>query len=151
MWRYLAKMGVTIPERTDCAWCLYSSVSQSGAGFGKTPLKCGQKVLRWKTHWSYVSQFGRDTWPASMEELGKEFAGVVRLHKKQRDNVCRVCSLLTRALPDPTANRHSGSTIPTPEQAQCRVEIVRLAMTGVSSAVSVRRTTNPKRVQPGNP
>ena len=53
--------------------------------------------------------------------------------------------LLIVLLPTETAVVH----IPTPEQVQCRVEIVRLAMTeSEQRGICARRTTNPKRVQP---
>ena len=53
--------------------------------------------------------------------------------------------LLILLMPTDTAVVH----IPTPEQAQCRVEIVRLAMTeSEQRGICARRTTNPKRVKP---
>jgi len=54
--------------------------------------------------------------------------------------------LLILLLPTDTAVVH----IPTPEQAQCRVQLVmRLAMTASEQrGICARRTTNPKRVQP---
>lgn len=54
--------------------------------------------------------------------------------------------LLILLLPTDTA----VVNIPTPEQAQCRVQLVmRLAMTeSEQRGICARRTTNPKRVQP---
>jgi hypothetical protein len=36
---------------------------------------------------------GRDTWPADLESLGKEFASGRKLREYKKGSACRVCSL----------------------------------------------------------
>jgi hypothetical protein len=91
---YLREKKVDIPKRTDCARCY------------------GQRLAEWKRLWQQHPEIyahaerqeerigntfrspGRDTWPASLKELRKEFeAGrPVRGENKPQDP-CRVCSL----------------------------------------------------------
>ena len=101
VWAYLAKRGVKIPRRTDCARCYH------------------QRLVEWKTLWAqhpdlYASAVaqeevtghtfrspGRDEWPAKLSELAKEFAKGRKLRGESayRERVangeapCRVCSL----------------------------------------------------------
>jgi 3'-phosphoadenosine 5'-phosphosulfate sulfotransferase (PAPS reductase)/FAD synthetase len=73
VWRYLAEKGVKIPARSDCAFCY------------------GQRIVEWYRLWLHHRDLydrgnawekktghtfrstGRDTWPASLEELAVEF------------------------------------------------------------------------------
>ena len=93
VWRYLAKMGVTIPERTDCAWCPFQRLAEWRGLWEKHPEVWAEGSALEKRIGHTFRSPGRDTWPASMEELGKEFARGRPLRKTQRDNACRVCSL----------------------------------------------------------
>lgn len=93
VWKYLAKMGVTIPDRTDCALCPYQRLGEWHALWQNHPDQWALGVgLEKKTGHTFRSA-GRDTWPASMEELGKEFASGRPLRKSNRSTTCRVCSL----------------------------------------------------------
>ena len=91
----LARYGVIIPERTDCAWCY------------------DQQLIEWYRLWlehraiwnegkSYERLTGRtfrsptrDTWPAPLAELEKEFerGRVPPVRKGGEGSVCRICSL----------------------------------------------------------
>ena len=93
VWRYLAKMGVTIPERTDCAWCPFQRLAEWRGLWEKHPEVWAKGSALEKRIGHTFRSPGRDTWPASMEELGKEFASGRPLRRTKRDNACRVCSL----------------------------------------------------------
>ena len=93
VWRYLAKKGVSIPERTDCALCPYQRLGEWKALWENYPDKWAEGVaLEKKTGHTFRSD-GRDTWPAAMEYLGLEFASGRPMRKSSRGTTCRVCSL----------------------------------------------------------
>lgn len=93
VWRYLAKMGITIPARTDCALCPYQRLGEWQALWRDHPDQWAVGVaLEKKTGHTFRSA-GRDTWPADMESLGKEFASGREIRKSTRSTPCRVCSL----------------------------------------------------------
>jgi 3'-phosphoadenosine 5'-phosphosulfate sulfotransferase (PAPS reductase)/FAD synthetase len=103
VWRYLAQRGITIPARTDCAWCY------------------GQRIIEWKRLWEQHPEVyaeaeameaetghtfrsaGRDTWPAPLKELRAEFERGRKVKGERRVELsmfdepeqgkCRVCSL----------------------------------------------------------
>jgi 3'-phosphoadenosine 5'-phosphosulfate sulfotransferase (PAPS reductase)/FAD synthetase len=95
VWRYLGARRILIPERTDCAECF------------------GQRIAEWKRllfkhpHLyaraeSYENETGhtfrsaqRDSYPASLSELRKEFEreGMQRALLEDTRQECRVCSL----------------------------------------------------------
>src|SRR3954468_4993536 len=93
VWGYLNSRNVTVPQRTDCAWCY------------------GQRLIEWyrlwkdepRLYWQGVGwedrtghtfrSSGRDTWPASLRELAAEFEKG-RIPKERANHLaCRVCSL----------------------------------------------------------
>lgn len=93
VWRYLAKMGVTIPARTDCALCPYQRLEEWHALWANNPWHWKQgEALEAKTGHTFRSA-GRDTWPAAMKDLAAEFASGRPLRKSNRGQTCRVCSL----------------------------------------------------------
>jgi 3'-phosphoadenosine 5'-phosphosulfate sulfotransferase (PAPS reductase)/FAD synthetase len=93
VWRYLDKMGITIPDRTDCGLCPYQRLEEWKALWLNHPDQWELGVrLEKKTGHTFRSA-GRDTWPASMEDLGREFASGRPLRKSNRSTTCRVCSL----------------------------------------------------------
>lgn len=93
VWRFLGKNGVSIPARTDCALCPYQRLGEWRDLWEQHPAEWAKGVeLEKKTGHTFRSA-GRDTWPASMEELGKEFASGREVRKSARDTTCRVCSL----------------------------------------------------------
>ena len=93
VWRYLAKRGITIPARTDCALCPYQRLEEWFDLWKNHPEEWAVGVaLEARTGHTFRSA-GRDTWPAGMKELGEAFASGRPLRKSSRGTTCRVCSL----------------------------------------------------------
>lgn len=93
VWRYLSSWGITIPKRTDCAVCPYQRLEEWRDLWEFHPDKWAEGIaLEKKTGHTFRSA-GRDTWPASMEALGEEFARGRPLRNSNRSTTCRVCSL----------------------------------------------------------
>lgn len=93
VWTYLDSRGVSIPERSDCALCPYQRLEEWFALWRDHPDQWAIGVEIERRHGHTFRSAGRDTWPASMEELGKEFASGRPLRKSSRGTTCRVCSL----------------------------------------------------------
>jgi 3'-phosphoadenosine 5'-phosphosulfate sulfotransferase (PAPS reductase)/FAD synthetase len=93
VWRYLAKMGVTIPARTDCALCFYQRIDEWKTLWLDHQDKWSEGIAIEKKLGHTFRSAGRDTWPASMEELGEAFASGRPVRKTNRGTPCRVCSL----------------------------------------------------------
>jgi len=93
VWDYLAKRGVTIPKRTDCAWCPYQRLGEWRDLYNEHPVLWAKGVELEKKIGATFRSPGRDTWPADMESLGKEFAAGRKLRQYKRKETCRVCSL----------------------------------------------------------
>ena len=96
---YLAKRGVEIPERTDCARCFV------------------QRIGEWKRLWKVYPEIyadaeqqeadvghtfrteGKDSWPTSLKDLREAFEGCRRYRNEPDENQlkmfkkCRVCEL----------------------------------------------------------
>ena len=90
---YLNDRGVCIPERTDCAVCPYQRLGEWRDFKNNHPVRWLQAVeLEKKTGHTFRSP-GRDTWPADLESLGKEFDSGRKLREYKRGTTCRVCSL----------------------------------------------------------
>jgi len=90
---YLCKRGVTIPDRTDCMLCPYQRLGEWHYTWLHLPEHYAEGVrLEAKTGHTFRSP-GRDTWPASLAELAKEFERGRPIRKSKRDTTCRVCSL----------------------------------------------------------
>ena len=95
VWLYLSMKGLDgcIPERTDCARCY------------------AQRLIQWKSLWvnhpdiyedacqdedntgRTFRSAKRDTWPAGLRALAKEFASGRELRGEKHTTPCRVCSL----------------------------------------------------------
>lgn len=93
VWRYLDERGVTIPKRTDCALCPYQRLGEWHDLWAKYPEKYAEGVEVEKKFGHTFRSPQRDTWPADLESLGKEFASGRPIRKTKRDTTCRVCSL----------------------------------------------------------
>jgi 3'-phosphoadenosine 5'-phosphosulfate sulfotransferase (PAPS reductase)/FAD synthetase len=102
VWRYLAKMGVTIPARTDCAVCYHQRIGEWKSLWQNHPERFAEGVrVEAATGHTFRSpdpkgnpeRSGRDSWPASLELLGKAFASGRPIRKSKRTESCRVCSL----------------------------------------------------------
>lgn len=104
VWGYLDSKGVTIPARTDCAWCYAQRLSEWWKLWKEHPdLYAKGEELEELTGHTFRSP-SRDTWPASLKELRLRFEagdvpkGIISLPlfgcygEPVRDR-CRVCSL----------------------------------------------------------
>jgi hypothetical protein len=93
VWEFLDTRGVAIPNRTDCALCPYQRLEEWFALWRDYPRLYKEGIdIEQKTGYTFRSP-GRDTWPASLEELAKEFERGRPLRKSSRGVTCRVCSL----------------------------------------------------------
>jgi 3'-phosphoadenosine 5'-phosphosulfate sulfotransferase (PAPS reductase)/FAD synthetase len=93
VWAYLDKRGVCIPKRTDCAWCPYQRLGEWRDLHQNYPDLWAQGVALEKEMGATFRSPGRDTWPADLEALGREFASGRKLRAFKRGETCRVCSL----------------------------------------------------------
>jgi 3'-phosphoadenosine 5'-phosphosulfate sulfotransferase (PAPS reductase)/FAD synthetase len=93
VWAYLDAKGVTIPDRTDCAWCPYQRLGEWHALWRDHPERFAAGADVEKRHGHTFRSPGRDTWPADLESLGLEFARGRPIRKSKRDKACRVCTL----------------------------------------------------------
>ena len=93
VWAYLDKRGVCIPARTDCAWCPYQRLGEWRDLYNNYPDLWAQGAALEKQMGATFRSPGRDTWPADMEALGREFASGRKLCEYKRGDTCRVCSL----------------------------------------------------------
>jgi 3'-phosphoadenosine 5'-phosphosulfate sulfotransferase (PAPS reductase)/FAD synthetase len=93
VWNFLADRDIDIPKRTDCARCY------------------GQRLGEWKDLWlNYPDLYeeaaaqerelghtfrspSRDTWPAGLDDLAKEFASGRKVRGEGKVSPCRVCTL----------------------------------------------------------
>lgn len=96
---YLEKKGIIIPERTDCAWCFYQTLGEWWVLWKEYPDIYQQGVnLEKKVGHTFRSP-GRDTWPASLDDLRTEFEkGRVPQNTKRQYDIfgkmqCRVCRI----------------------------------------------------------
>jgi 3'-phosphoadenosine 5'-phosphosulfate sulfotransferase (PAPS reductase)/FAD synthetase len=93
VWEYLAKRGVEIPKRTDCALCPYQRLGEWRDLHDNYPVHWAKGVALEKEFGHTFRSAGRDTWPADLESLGKEFESGRKLREYKRNTTCRVCSL----------------------------------------------------------
>jgi len=72
---YLSKRGVCIPERTDCARCYAQRLSEWWELWRQYPeVYADAETDEARTGYTFRSP-GRDTWPAALVELRKQFEG----------------------------------------------------------------------------
>ena len=93
VWNYLAQRGVEIPTRTDCALCPYQRLGEWRDLHNNYPVLWARGVALEKELGHTFRSPGRDTWPADLESLGKEFDSGRKLREYKRNTTCRVCSL----------------------------------------------------------
>lgn len=101
VWAYLAKQGVTIPRRTDCARCYHQRLVEWKVLSEEHPDIYEEAVAQEDETGRTFRNPKRDTWPAGLRELREQFRSgrKVRGEKAYRDRVangespCRVCSL----------------------------------------------------------
>lgn len=99
----LLKRGVIVPTRTDCAWCPYQRLGEWRDLWRDHPdAYAAGEAIEEKTGHTFRSP-GRDTWPAALKDLRKEFekGRKIRGEDKRRlgllagdpdSQKCRVCS-----------------------------------------------------------
>jgi 3'-phosphoadenosine 5'-phosphosulfate sulfotransferase (PAPS reductase)/FAD synthetase len=93
VWAYLAARGVDIPKRTDCALCPYQRLGEWRDLYFNYPEQWALGVALEKKLGATFRSPSRDTWPAGLEDLGREFAAGRKLREFKKNNRCRVCSL----------------------------------------------------------
>jgi 3'-phosphoadenosine 5'-phosphosulfate sulfotransferase (PAPS reductase)/FAD synthetase len=93
VWAYLASRGVEIPLRTDCALCPYQRLGEWRDLYFNYPDLWALGVSLEKKWGATFRSPSRDTWPAGLDALGKEFAAGRPLRGFKNKSQCRVCSL----------------------------------------------------------
>jgi hypothetical protein len=101
VWSYLNGRKIAIPIRTDCDLCFYQKLREWKRVQQERPESFAKGVAIEKEMGHTFRSPGRDTWPAGLEELGKEFdtGRKVRGEDRMKDgscdqeDMCRVCSL----------------------------------------------------------
>ena len=94
---YLKKIGVTVPKRTDCAFCYAQRLTEWFSLWRDEPALYAKGIeLEVRTGHTFRSP-SRDTWPASLADLGREFhAGRRPRGQDKHDGAvepCRVCRM----------------------------------------------------------
>ena len=93
VWDYLASRNICIPKRTDCALCPYQRLGEWRDLYENYPDLYAKGVALEKKIGHTFRSPGRDTWPADLESLSKEFDAGRKLRAYKRKDTCRVCSL----------------------------------------------------------
>jgi 3'-phosphoadenosine 5'-phosphosulfate sulfotransferase (PAPS reductase)/FAD synthetase len=93
VWDYLASKGISIPKRTDCALCPYQRLGEWRDLYNNYPELYAEGVALEKKIGHTFRSPGRDTWPADLESLSKEFDAGRKLRAFKRNETCRVCTL----------------------------------------------------------
>jgi len=93
VWRYLDNNGVHIPTRTDCAWCPYQRLGEWRNLYFEYPDIYNEGIFLEDEFGHTFRSPGRDTWPADLRSLAKEFDSGRKLRQYKRDVTCRVCRL----------------------------------------------------------
>ena len=93
---YLQEKGISIPKRTDCARCFFQRLQEWKDLSEEHPDIYADAIEDEKiTGYTFRSE-GRDTWPAALDELKKEFISG-RVIRKRKDPLaelkCRVCRI----------------------------------------------------------
>jgi len=93
VWKYLDEKGVCIPKRTDCAMCPYQRLGEWRDLWEQYPDRFENLIQLEDKMGATLRSPGRDTWPADLRSLAKEFASGRKLREYKRATTCRVCSL----------------------------------------------------------
>lgn len=101
VWSYLNGKAIKIPRRTDCKLCFYQKLVEWKRLKNSDPDGYGQGVSIEREMGHTFRSDSRDTWPASLAELGAAFDSgrKVRGEDKinsascEQDQMCRACSL----------------------------------------------------------
>lgn len=90
---YLNDKGVCVPVRTDCAKCPYQRLGEWRDLHQQHPAIYMQAIALEKKTGATFRSPGRDSWPAPLDELAREFDAGRKLREYSRGTTCRVCSL----------------------------------------------------------
>jgi 3'-phosphoadenosine 5'-phosphosulfate sulfotransferase (PAPS reductase)/FAD synthetase len=93
VWAFLDARGVTIPARTDCALCYGQRLDEWHALWRDHPELYWEGALIEAEHGHTFRSAGRDTWPAALVDLAREFEKGRPMRKTARAATCRVCQL----------------------------------------------------------
>lgn len=93
VWNYLSSRNICIPKRTDCAVCPYQRLGEWYDLYKNHPDEYKKGIEIEKKYGHTFRSEGRDTWPAPLEELAKEFDTGRKIRKYKSTPPCRVCSL----------------------------------------------------------
>jgi 3'-phosphoadenosine 5'-phosphosulfate sulfotransferase (PAPS reductase)/FAD synthetase len=93
VWKYLDQRGICIPKRTDCAVCPYQRLGEWHDLWKNYPEEYEKGAAVERKYGHTFRSAGRDTWPASLDELAKEFERGRPIRQFKRAETCRVCSL----------------------------------------------------------
>lgn len=97
----LAKRGIKVPDRTDCAMCYHQRIGEWYELWTNHPDRFAEAVAIEARYKETFRTPGRDSWPTGLKEMGARFAkGHVphtSLNRLNRERMaaggCRVCSL----------------------------------------------------------
>lgn len=96
---YLAKRGVEIPARTDCARCFFQRIGEWRALWRNYPDTYASAEMQEQETGKTFRTPGRDTWPVALKDLRKDFERGRKVRgEKDPDQLemfvkCRVCEL----------------------------------------------------------
>ena len=85
VWGYLNERGVKIPRRTDCDICYGQRLVEWKRLWQDHPERYAEGVAWEKRVGATFRSPGRDTWPAGLAELAKEFASGRKVRGEDRD------------------------------------------------------------------
>lgn len=95
VWQFLNKRGVTIPARTDCAWCFFQRMDEWWSLWRYYPKlwKQGERIE--KDLNATFRTPNKDKWPTAMKDMRKIFSKghAPRKAPLQRSLVCAACRL----------------------------------------------------------
>jgi len=93
VWGYLEDRGVTVPNRTDCAWCYGQRLGEWKTLLERYPSIYERAVEIERKYGHTFRSPGRDTWPASLDDLRNEFRSGRKLRGENCNERCRVCRM----------------------------------------------------------
>jgi 3'-phosphoadenosine 5'-phosphosulfate sulfotransferase (PAPS reductase)/FAD synthetase len=95
VWDYLDVRGICIPPRTDCEKCFFQRLEEWRDFLKRDPVGFARAVQLEKMTGHTFRSPQRDTWPAPLIDLAKEFASgrKIRGEDKEDSRKCRACRL----------------------------------------------------------
>lgn len=90
---YLESRQITVPERTDCGLCPYQRLGEWRNLYFQNRSVYDEGVALEDEFGKTIRSPGRDTWPADLRTLAKDFESGRPLREYKRATTCRLCSL----------------------------------------------------------